>query len=369
MRHVSRSPWICGIFLLSLVTACVPRPPINVPPEMPSGSELELRQEMLVLAYITYAGELLKGSDDQVGRELVPCIRKELDTQPLTAGLWDLVWGPVVFKFELATLDDNMMFVARHREDPSRLVIATRGTNAKAILDWVFEDFDVVALEPWTYGDGPSGARISRATHTGLKALIGMKPAPGVPAESKTLHKFLKEQVLNEGVTRVDVTGHSLGGALAPTLTLWLADTRAQWDPENKVAIRVIAFAGATAGNGDFASYSDRRIGDATHRVYNPFDIVPMAWNLATLRAILDVYEEGGIEAPESIRLLVDGIVDLVKKSDYTQIRVDAPPLPGKIQPDQDDFQKQMAWQHVEGYLVDLKISDRFHPVSRDCSD
>ncbi|MCP4654227.1 MAG: hypothetical protein GY856_02290 [bacterium] len=382
MRHVTRNPWIFGIILLALVTACVPRvpPPVIVPPEMPTGGELELQQEMLVLAYITYAGELLKGSDDQVGRELVPCVRKELDTQPLTAGLWDLVWGPVVYKFELATLDDNMMFVARHRKDRSRLVVATRGTNAKAILDWVLEDSDVAAMEEWSYGDAPKGARIARGTHTGLEALLGMQPASGVPPEGdkwevpgaeKTLRKFLAQQVRDEGVTRVDVTGHSLGGVLAPTLTLWLADTRGQWDPKNKVALSVIAFAGPTAGNGAFASYSDRRIGDTTHRVHNPFDIVPMAWNLSTLEAIPDVYQEGGIKAPEDVKLLLDAVVLLVKESDYTQIRADAPPLPGKINPapDLDDFLKQMPWQHVERYLEDLKISDRFHKVSPDCSD
>ncbi len=128
MRHLSRNPLILGIVLLPLITACIPRvpPPVTVPPEMPTGSEFELQQEMLVMSFITYTGESLIGSDDEVEGELVPCVRKALDTQPLTAGNWDLVWGPAVFKFAGTKLDDNMMFVAGNRQDPSRLVVATR---------------------------------------------------------------------------------------------------------------------------------------------------------------------------------------------------------------------------------------------------
>ncbi len=50
------------------------------------------------------------------------------------------------------------------------------------------------------------------------------------------------------------------------------------------------AFAGPTAGDADFAAYSDARIGEDTHRVFNPYDIVPKAWDIATLEQIPDLY-------------------------------------------------------------------------------
>ncbi len=360
-----------SLLLLLLAAACVPRvpPPVIVPPQLPAGEELLLQQEMLAFAYVAYAGELLKGSDDEVERQLVPCVERELREQPLLrAGDWQLAWGPAVFKFALDRVDDNMLYVARSRRHPHRLVISTRGTNETAILSWVLENTDIHLVD-WAYGDPPSGLepKISGGTHRGLTVLQQMEPAAGVPGAGLTLRRFLAREVAKAGVTQVDVTGHSLGGALAPTLALWLADTRSEWDPESVSALRVVPFAGATAGNADFAAYSDQRIGDATHRVHHRYDIVPMAWNRSTLAAIPEVYAPE-IEAPEAVKLLVDGILIAVGKKDYRQIRPDALPLPGTIDPGHRSFTSQLGWQHTCGYLDGLKVRDRFQPVLSDCS-
>lgn len=369
MRHnnFAGSPWILGLLSLFASSCCSPgaKAPV-VPPTMPVGSELEHQREMLVLSFISYAGELVTGSDDEVEHKLVPCFQGELDQEPLTAGKWKLVWGPAVSKFHDAKFDDNLMYVVQGIDQPNRLVVATRGTNAPAILDWILEDLDVFAMDRWPYGDPPSSLkpRISRATHTGLKALQEMKPAVESGGDL-TLDEFLAQQVANGGVTQVDVTGHSLGGALSPTLTLWLADTRADWDPQGKVALNVYAFAGPTAGNKDFSTYSDSRIGKGTHRVHNQYDLAPLIWNVGTLETTKTLYEPES-KMPEDVKLVLDGIILKVCPFHYTQIRPESPPLPGKLF-DEKDFGTQVGLQHSCGYVCDLGINDLYKPVTTNC--
>ena len=65
------------------------------------------------------------------------------------------------------------MYAVRNRVDPRRVVVVTRGTNPKAILDWLREDFDVGNTVAWPYGKVPDDLkpRVSRATFTGLQIL------------------------------------------------------------------------------------------------------------------------------------------------------------------------------------------------------
>jgi Lipase (class 3) len=368
VRHnaFAGSLWILGLLSLFASSCCSTggKAPV-VPPNMPAGPELEHQQEMLVLSFVSYAGELVTGTDEEIEHKLVPCFQKELDKEPLTTGKWKLVWGPAVYEFHHAKFDDNLMYVVQGTDQPNRLVIAVRGTNAPAIQDWIFEDLDVFATEPWRYGNPPSNLepRISRATHTGLTVLQTMKPA----AESGgdlTIQQFLAEQVA-KGVTQVDVTGHSLGGALAPTLTLWLADTRAKWDPQGKVALNVYAYAGPTAGNKDFAEYSDSRIGRDTHRVHNQYDLAPLVWNVGTIKTTPALYEPVS-KMPEALKLAVDGLILEICPFHYSQIRPWSPPLPGHLL-DEKDFGTQVGFQHSCGYLCDLGINSQYVPVTTDC--
>ena len=84
-----------------------------------------------------------------------------------------------------------MLYVVRDAADPAHLAIATRGTNAEAILDWLLEDLDVDHQVAWRYGDAPSGAKISQATENGLRVLQTMVTASG-PVPNQTLTQFLK---------------------------------------------------------------------------------------------------------------------------------------------------------------------------------
>ncbi len=309
-------------------------------------------QQMAALSFLAYLGNKTTGNDDEVEKALGPCVSSALSGQPLTQN-WTLVWGPAVYKFALAELDDNMMFVVQNTKNPAHLAIVVRGTNFPAVLDWLGEVLNVHDQVPWEYGSPPSQARIAKGIQDGLQALQTMTPADQPP--TYTLSAFLKEWSKTHAPLQIDVTGHSLGGALAPTLALWLADTRANWDPPGKAKITVYAFAGPTAGNAEFAAYYDSRIGPDTHRVWNPKDIVPQAWNVQTLGTVADLYAPK-IRANAIERGLFDVLRDRVKDGNYTQIKPQETPLPGAINPQEKSFLSQVAWQHHCGYQCGLGI-------------
>jgi hypothetical protein len=62
---------------------------------------------------------------------------------------WDIVWGPASFRSTLSLFDDAAMYVARSRAQPSRFVVAIRGTNPLSLFDWVFGDLLTRRPAPW----------------------------------------------------------------------------------------------------------------------------------------------------------------------------------------------------------------------------
>lgn len=367
----------CAPLLLAIIAAgaaglslgCGTPPPASSPASAPppaATTQSSTRQEMAALAFISYLGEQLKGSDDEVERQLAPCLTSELAKQPLTQG-WTLAWGPAVYKFAVGKLDDNMMYVVRSKADPAHLAIATRGTNAKSILDWLVEDFDVDDQLAWEYGRPASGAKIAKGTSEGLHILQTMT-AEGGPVPDQTLGDFLAGEAKTHPTLQIDVTGHSLGGALAPTLALWLADTQATWAPAGGARIAVYPLAGPTPGNAAFASYyASSPVGAGTDRMQNPYDVVPLAWNVETLGTMADLYEPLA-RADDVERGLIDGLRDLVKDKGYTQLAPGVPPLTGALDDGKPDFAEQAGWQHTCGYQCALGlVAPTFLPVTRSC--
>ncbi len=334
-------------------------------------------REIATLAFVAYVGDSLEGSDREVERTLQSCLPREIARQPALSGRWTLEWGPVVYKFHGAELDDNMLYAVRNRGNPRRVVVVTRGTNPKAILDWLREDFDVSDTVAWPYGTVPDGLkpRVSRATWTGLQILQELAPASILPNAGQTIKQYLRTAV-EQGVESIAVAGHSLGGALAPTLALWLEDERTDWDPTRKSALSVYALAGPTPGDADFAAYYDGRLGPTTQRFHNPYDVAPLAWNVATLRTAPNLYQPV-IEASLLTELAATAAIDLVRDKDYLQIVNHTLRIPGGIlkknykkkkhkkKKHKCDFLDQAAWQHHFGYVCGMRLD--LIPVSTDC--
>lgn len=222
------------------------------------------REIMLCFAYLAYCGESITTSDP--GPQILTLINNAMPQIPPLAApnaLWKVVWGPTTYTTPGALLQDNMMFIAQNQSDLTQFAIAVRGTNFSSDLDWLMEDFDVLNMMIWPPGattSSPAGAMISESTSIGLQVLLGMS---GTTASGdQTLLAFLTSQA--PSAINVCVTGHSLGGCLSGTLALYLTEQQSVWDGSGASTVSCVTFAGPTAGNSTFATYSDGVFAAAT---------------------------------------------------------------------------------------------------------
>lgn len=277
-----------------------------------------------------------------------------------TIGQWSVVWGPSVVQFASAWYAINTMYVAQSAADPAQYVIAIAGTNPSSAFDWLIEDLLVRVQVPWVYAlSSAPAAKIALGTAAGLTILQNMKPSGTRPGAGTSLTDWLQTITGAGAPLRLMVTGHSLGGALSPTLALWLADTQGipgLWDPARRATIATMPTAGPTAGNSAFAAYSDQKLGDRVARFNNSLDVVPHAWNLTTLTAIPALYEPK-IPVSELVNSLVEKARQAAQNGDYTPIQASAPDLPGQVDATLIksplafvNFLMQAGYQHVNAY-------------------
>lgn len=316
-------------------------------------------QVMLTLAFIADSGATLEGNDCEVEHHLYNQINHYLESMDPVKGQWNLVWGPAVFKFPLiAKLRDNTVYVVQNTKDKSQYALALSGTNPYELTDWLFEDFLVAGTLPWDYGKRPAGARISLSAGLSLSILHNLKPCQGLPGAGVRLTDFFKEQT---GLTSLTVTGHSLGGEMASTAALWLADTQGeQWDMQKKAKVSAYCYAGPTAGNSQWANYFHERLGDNAHRIWNSLDVAPRVWEVSTLEQIPHLYLPQ-IKPPIWAKPLLDTIILSVKDKNYTQIpavKQDKQPLISQVNtaPDYNTFLAQAVYQHIDAYHKLLNV-------------
>lgn len=334
-----------------------------------------LRQQVSVcFAYLAYSGEGIVGNP-LAPAEMLAIINYHMPQLPplLTAHGkldWQVVWGPAAYTFPHAKYQDNMMFVAQQISEPENYVVAVRGTNAPAIWDWIKEDLEVWTKVPWSVPAGvpvQGSPKISRATQDGIDVLLNdLKPIDDIPGTPNGIIDFLTG-VAASGKVNILFTGHSLGGALSPTLALWFKQSQkiaGAWDPHGNATVSTVPFAGPTAGEQDFANFFNQQFGSACDRIYNTLDVVPHAWADATLDELPNLY------APTiEMNLAEKALVELIKLTvkDYTQVGV-ANPITWIIQPeDHPSYIGQLIIQHDDSYpnllgvpqLLDLKNSKK----------
>ncbi len=132
-------------------------------------------QVMLTLAGLAYRGfhDLLAGEPhaDAVQRAVLD----GLHTLAPVRDEWTLVWGPVTSRSGPDLFDAAAMYVVQSRREPTRYVVAIRGTNPIAASDWLLGDFWVGTTVPWPYAPAADGVAVSASAALGLSKLQALR--------------------------------------------------------------------------------------------------------------------------------------------------------------------------------------------------
>lgn len=230
---------------------------------------------------------------------------------------WRLAWGPVASSHDgddPAALHyaDNMMYAAEAQlETGPCLVVGVAGTNEDDAYDWLAEDFSIARQVDWPYrlaGVGDLAApKISQAMATGMAALLALRDP-----RSGGIQAFVDAWTKGHPGGTVIVAGHSLGGALAPTLALALVGLNG--GPLAGARLLTLASAGQTPGDPAFAALYARLFPQPDDDgpipfntdIVNAHDLVPTAWNAVKLTGFF--HNVGDL----AFRLEMDGLLGAI---------------------------------------------------------
>ncbi len=245
------------------------------------GYDLTEAQEMMTLSSIAYAAE-----DTNNYKQIKWAIEQELGAASVLGKSFQLVWLGISPDWA------NLLYVARDTREPARFVVVVRGTDWNFLTDWK-DDFDVICTHDWPTANPPNPSiYVAQGSWDGLQALLAatsnvfnMTP-PAIPLPTPLEDFFLAETLESTHDTDVDifVTGHSLGGAMATVVGLWLAETASKWVLRpHKVNVKTYTFASPTVGNQDFADHYNGQTANPqvqwqAFRVYNEQDAIPFAY-------------------------------------------------------------------------------------------
>lgn len=272
-----------------------------------------------------------------------------------TGASWEVVWGPAIYSFPVNYKGrhvDNTVYVVRNGTS-NDYAIAIAGTDSHSLADWIFEDFLVATTVPWflefTFHSRP---RISLATFNGLAILLNISPpcAP-IPGNGQHLLTFLST-IAKDGPINLYTTGHSLGGALAPSLTVALEDLRALWDFRGHATLLPWAFAGPTPGDAAFAGYFQTKIPAGLQRIWNSLDVVPHSWDTPHMKELPTLYGAKLAVVADA----VDATLAVIGPIGYTPLNNEAATFTGKQQNPNittiEQYMNEVAYQHTTAYSV-----------------
>jgi len=175
-------------------------------------------------------------------------------------------------------------------------------------------------------------------------------PCAPLPGVGQKLMSFLKT-IAKTGKVNIYTAGHSLGGALAPSLTLALQDLRFLWDLEGNATFLPFAFAGPTPGDAAFAGYFQTKFPNL-QRIWNKIDIVPHAWYTPQMKELPTLYGA----SVSGVADLVDVILPVIEPIGYTPLNDEGSTFTGQQQNPSittlEAYLKEAAYQHTIAYLI-----------------
>jgi len=309
-------------------------------------------QQVFCLNIISNLGSTFTGSAPQIADQTRAAIDNILSNADVIGqiGNWKRVWGPVVVAAEGRAL--NTMYIAEHA-DTRKHVVAIAGTDSKSLLDWFLEDFLIVTKVDWPYVSAMDPHPMtSLGTSIGLNVLTSMAEVNG------DLHVHARDYLRNAAALDVVVTGHSLGGALAPAYALYLVDTINMWSTGGvSPLVSVLAAAGATPGDKAFSDYYFSKLGSTTLRVWNAHDVVPHGFEPDMLSEIAHIYEPA-IKTPIAIKMAVDVLAKITAAKGYTQLMPGVPGFTTQVCDKASDFNAALLCNHICAYADHFKVSD-----------
>jgi len=216
------------------------------PNERPSGEALEL-QEMRIFN----------------------AINSQLSNAALaTTAEWQAVW------VGLAQDRANLAYIAQNTSQ-NAFAVCIRGTLFNSLID-LAEDLNVGSVAQFTAG--PAYGSPVLVSQGAMQAFTEITNAYYIPDSTPDGTNLLQALVTLLGSAPANptlyITGHSLGGAMATMVALYLAAQT--WT--NPPAFSVYTFAAPTAGLLEFAEYYDSVFATNSFRYYNVWDLVPNAW-------------------------------------------------------------------------------------------
>jgi hypothetical protein len=184
-----------------------------------------------------------------------------------TQGQWTVTW--------LALTADRANLVYIATGPSNQIAVCLRGTVVSSLVD-LMEDLEVGTLLPFGQGNVSQGA---------MKAFTEVTSATNVLGTTQTslLQAITALVNASSSALTVYVTGHSLGGALATMVAVYLSQQSFTTQP----TIQLVTFAGPTAGDASFASLVNG-LSPAPVLVVNQYDAIPQAW--ASLSSIDSFY-------------------------------------------------------------------------------
>jgi hypothetical protein len=321
----------------------------------------DLWQQAFTITLMSSADDSLSGNTLELAEYLAASIRSRLRNsglQQLIGDSWELAWGPAIFQSSGSSAADNAIFLVRDTVN-GVYVIAIAGTNPASKYD-IIEDLAIQHPLAWPYGgNAPAGTLIAPGTQDGVNALLSLESG------GQTLLAYLQNVEAASSSTLI-FTGHSLGGALAPTLALALAQQG--FNPSAWQAVYVYPTAGPTAGNSAFAAFFSQTFpqpaaGQQQWQVWNAdlansLDVVPLAWGEQTLASIIDLYAPNITASPE-IKKAVAAAKGFAWNDNYTRIGT-ANDLTGSTVRGSggttQDFETEAFYQHIFAYVLLLKV-------------
>ncbi len=309
----------------------------------------KLPQRAFVLSLLSNLVSGKMGTAEELLQELTKKIDDTINSTLFHAlfGKWERAWGPRLYQHgKPLPVADNVMVVFKSDDT---YVVAIAATNSISFYDWFQEDFDVKNKVP--FGAEESKAWISKATATGIGHLEAM-------TSPNSLLDFLSNAP-DRTTSKLIYAGHSLAGALSPTLALKQVDALrgAGWTD-----IRVLPTAGASPGNGHFHDLFTTAFppvpfetGSGDHWntvVRNTLDIVPHAWAPLGMLGLPIIYGEA---VADVVALAWGALAYAGPEYQY----LDLSEFPGSKTGPVDNlsqYMKEAAYQHVRPYLQHFGI-------------